>query len=133
MAPVDGNLSKDLDLIDLCPCDLTREPGCSSGIGPAVELNGEKPLPPVGNDGGAANSGHLLRRALDSEGKEDAAFVFDSRIAASEEPQSAAIIEVARVSGSVPTGAIDIELCFRVALATEVSGQHVRAADNDLS
>jgi hypothetical protein len=112
VAPVDGNLSKDLDVIDVRPCDFSRKLARSLGMGPAIQFDREKPLPPMGNDGRAANSRHLLRSALDGERKEDAAIVFDSRIATSKEPEASAIIEVARVSRPVPTSAIDIELGF---------------------
>jgi hypothetical protein len=112
VAPVDWNLSKNLDVIDVRPCDFSGKLARGLGMGSAIQFDREKPLPPMGNDGRAANSGHLLRSALDSERKEDAAFVFDSRLATSQEPEASAIIEVARVSCPVPTSAIDIELCF---------------------
>src|ERR1700679_630489 len=60
-------------------------------------------------------------------------FILDPRVTPSEKPEPAVTIQKTCISRAVPACAINVELSLRVSRATEVSGEHVGAAHDNLS
>src|SRR5687767_2947844 len=75
----------------------------------------------------------LLGSAFGGEGIQVAAIVFDSRFAATQEPEAPMIVEITGVAGAMPDAPADSEFGFLVADAVEIAAQDVIAVNDDFA
>src|SRR5947209_10262745 len=82
---------------------------------------------------GPANGRILIHRRLRGEWIQFTSSVTNLRHASSQQPQSAALIEIARISRAMPDQAIDAKLRLLVAASVQITCQYVFTTDNDLA
>ena len=114
------------------PGEILRQ---TTQVGPGRATRGledENASPMMAHEGGAAHPRMSEGNGFRPEGVEPSARVIDPGGTPAEEPQTASLVEVPRISRAVPADGADRELGLVVAVTVQVSAEHVIPADDDL-
>ena len=121
------------DLVDLRPGEIAHQAG-EVGAGGAVRgFEDEDASTLATQKSRTAHAGIPKRDGFDAERVESSGRIVDPCGAAPEQPQTSLPVEVPRISRPVPASRADGELGLIVAVAAEVSAEHVIPAHDDLS